>query len=504
MAPRLASNFDAFRVSASKKPFTPPSTDHTSQASTAVPSPTLQPAFSPDHETMNNKARSRNSNPAWGTDERPTADDIGAQDYNEGGVAEGGKGMTILTQVYALENMVKTELNGLKAQYLMLKDEVDSLKSGKVVNANSFGTKLPAPGTTNHPAADVNGTVAEPALSNSTAQLPDTEESKAKPSQVEGLPYYIQKLSSPALTSLDKNPLPVHSMQTFSFEFLRGHLGGHEWAPGFFADSEALPSLLGKARHLEVLTSKRSSKDGTNADQKSIKAKEKGAGTTYYIVDTQLQPFVPSSPGQHGALLAGFLHDFDDSGDRYKDVPIFVSLPSSDPQTSHSTPTESKQYIYVGSYTQSRWSDRLSAAEYHNHVPASLARFWATLLSNPDRPECLTEQLPSALGGPKPTYDGVLPPSIDKAGLWKRMVEDDIRDYLEDLKAWSEDADEALKNLTIKDALELFDSSDCDETPGIRFWWEYLECTGFERNFYYALASAAKANNGVWKQADAA
>ena len=28
--------------------------------------------------------------------------------------------------------------------------------------------------------------------------------------------------------------------------------------------------------------------------------------------------------------------------------------------------------------------------------------------------------------------------------------------------------------------------------PGLRFWWEYLECSGFERNFYYMLATEQK------------
>lgn len=34
--------------------------------------------------------------------------------------------------------------------------------------------------------------------------------------------------------------------------------------------------------------------------------------------------------------------------------------------------------------------------------------------------------------------------------------------------------------------------ADAAAEPGLRFWWEYLECVGFERNFYYALASCAK------------
>lgn len=40
--------------------------------------------------------------------------------------------------------------------------------------------------------------------------------------------------------------------------------------------------------------------------------------------------------------------------------------------------------------------------------------------------------------------------------------------------------------------MEMWDKSDMDEEPGLRLWWEYLECVGFDDEFYDKLLNLKK------------
>ncbi|KAI9722515.1 MAG: hypothetical protein M1828_004762 [Chrysothrix sp. TS-e1954] len=474
-------------------------------------------------------AFNKNSIPAWGNDHSPPANGFSA--LNETNVKkqieQEGENMTVLSRVFALEARVVNEINELKSSQITLNKEVEKLKTvvspadpNKTMSnilapgdmnhpsadaggdLNRTSSVLSAQGTTNYPVSDVGVTHPTNNVSENTA-VDESSNSPATSSTEINMPHYIQTLPPPSLSSLANHPLPVHSMQTFSHAFLTTHLGGEEWSPGFFANSPHLPSLLGKARHVDLKPSKSTPGKPSNIDLAALKAQQKGTGTTYYIIETSLQPYAPSSPGAHGALVAAFLHDFEESGDRYKDVPVFISAPPSPGTTPSAVPKEpEKRYIYIGSYTQSRWSDRLSSTEYHRLLPPPIRQSWARLLANPDRPAWLSEVLRAHLAGPRPPYEGVVPAELDKAGLWKRVVEADVKTWMGELREWEADADAAVQGLTVEGVKRLMERSDCDESPGVRFWWEYLECVGFERNFYYALASAARACGGGYEKVE--
>lgn len=259
-------------------------------------------------------------------------------------------------------------------------------------------------------------------------------------------------------------PLDISSSnnETFTWEELFGHFGGSQYSPGLYYSRNDSPSRLLQGR-------------------------------TYWLLEGNYEPFAPTSPGQHGAKLTAFYNDsLTPQGDSvevedYQNVPVFVCL----------KPGEG--YTYMGQYSQSRYSDKLSYSELRQHIPTRVLEYWAKQLADPHRPAWITEQLiayfwpPDPYTGPIPTDSaltspatGVTEPSNPERALEKR-VSLALESYALKLKEWKKDAQLKVNLLTESALMEMWDNSDTEEEKGLRLWWEYLECIGFDDNFYGKL-----------------
>lgn len=113
-----------------------------------------------------------------------------------------------------------------------------------------------------------------------------------------------------------------------------------------------------------------------------------------------------------------------------------------------------RRYVYMGNYTQTRWSDKLDYDRMMQHVPEAVKNYWAEELSAAGRAEWVTEALKKHFF-PMPQYEGRLPCGdvngsvmSDENSKEEEKVMKDLKDYLADLKEWNEDAD--LKTRLIK------------------------------------------------------
>jgi hypothetical protein len=261
------------------------------------------------------------------------------------------------------------------------------------------------------------------------------------------------------LTPLDISPA---NNVTFSWEELVGHLGGGQYSPGLYYSRNEDPSRILQGR-------------------------------TYWLLESQYEPFAPTSPGQHGAKLTAFFNDnLTASGhavevEDYENVPVFACL----------TPGEG--YTYLGQYSQPRYSDKLSYSELRQHVPARVLEYWAKQLADPHRPAWTTEQLvahfwpPEPYKGPIPTDSALTSPATgvtepnDPERVLEKRVSLALEQYARELKVWKKDAQLKAALLTEDALMESWHSSDVDEEKGLRLWWEYLECVGFDEEFYQKL-----------------
>lgn len=260
---------------------------------------------------------------------------------------------------------------------------------------------------------------------------------------------------------------------TFTWEELHRHLGGAQYSPGLYFTCN-------------------------NAEDRVLK------GRSYWLLEAQYEPFAPTVPGHHGAKLTAFFNDnLAESGEvvgeeDYADVPVFVCLDGS------------QDYTYVGQYSQRRFSDKLSHSELFQRLPTQVLRYWASVLADPHRPAWVTEQL-IAHFWPAPTYAGPIPsdsavttpatgvsePRDPEHVLEKRVVRA-LEKFAGELKDW-EKASRIKANLLSEEALmEMWAKSDLDAEKGLRLWWEYLECVGFDEDFYGKLVAlkGGKTNKG--------
>ena len=126
------------------------------------------------------------------------------------------------------------------------------------------------------------------------------------------------------------------NMVTFSFEFLQHVLGGKEYNPGFYY---APPS----------------------------KGDNEQPSQTWYALDDRFDPYLPKMPGAHGAKLTVFYNEEcdedDQEGPTYNDVPVFVRA------SKWLNAENDNLFVYYGSYTQSRWSDKLDYDRMIEAVP---------------------------------------------------------------------------------------------------------------------------------------
>lgn len=260
--------------------------------------------------------------------------------------------------------------------------------------------------------------------------------------------------------------IPASHTQTFSWEQLHHDLRGEQYSPGLYLVKPTNPSKPA------VLS-----------------------GRTYWLLESKFEPFAPSTRGEHGAKLTAFFNDtLDGSGNApadgdYMEVPVFVCL------------NGAQEYTYMGTYSQNRFSDKLSHSELHQRVPKHVLEYWAETLSDKDRPQWVTDQLIEQFW-PKPKYEGPIPTDSaiasptttvtaegnPEAALEKRVARS-LEKYAETLKKWRKDA-ELHVGLLSKDALMgSWDKSDIDREPGLRLWLEYLECTGYDEQLYNGLVA---------------
>lgn len=282
-------------------------------------------------------------------------------------------------------------------------------------------------------------------------------------------PYYIRTL--PALDDEILSRIPHENMVTFDPEFIQVTLRGESWSPGLHFMSGPGPYVL--------------------------------RNRTYYILNPQNEPFLPSAPGQHGAKLTAFFKespetfhsDFDHDACSYANVPMFVETKGCNGRF---------RYLYYGNYSQTRWSDKLDHDTMMTKVPPAIKSYWAEELTSAAREDWLTEELKRHLF-PQPEYTGALfaahadnddATSVATAVEVKaneRMARD-VRSYVEALREWDREA--RMKTALVKKqvVLDAFEASDADEAPALRLWWEYLECVDWRRDFYDLLVTLQSRN----------
>jgi hypothetical protein len=222
-------------------------------------------------------------------------------------------------------------------------------------------------------------------------------------------------------------------------------------------------------------------------------------GRTYWLLESDYEPFAPTSPGQHGAKLTAFFNDtLTAQGDAldaedYSNVPVFVCL----------KPGEG--YTYMGQYSQPRYSDKLSYSELYQHVPARVLEYWAKQLADPHRPAWITEQLighfwpPPPYTGPTPTDSALASPAtgvsapVNPEHVLEKRVMRSLEHYALELRDWKKEAQMKATLLTEEALMGTWHKTDIDQEKGLRLWWEYLECIGFDDDFYGKLVGLKKA-----------
>ena len=276
------------------------------------------------------------------------------------------------------------------------------------------------------------------------------------------MPLAVRQM--PAMVSASLAKLEKDA-EVFTWEFLKSQLGGDQWSPGFYF---ILPS------HHSILPSR-----------------------AYWLLETQHEPFLPPSPGMHGAKLTAFFNDTCPDGEYeapieqdYMNAPVFISVDGG------------KTYRYYGNYSQHRFSDKLDYERLVSAVPEEVKRYWAAQLADPGRPDWVTRQLTEHFW-PKPSYDGPIltdsvvnspnTPATGESGGSGAMLEKRILralgEYAEELKTWDKEAKMKVKMLTSENIYKAFSNADADEEPGLRLWWEYLQCVDYGQGFFQLLCT---------------
>ncbi|KAF2774395.1 hypothetical protein EJ03DRAFT_252399, partial [Teratosphaeria nubilosa] len=220
---------------------------------------------------------------------------------------------------------------------------------------------------------------------------------------------------------------------------------------------------------------------------------------SYWLIDLHTDPFMPRHAGEHGAKLTAFFNQTPVGAgegpgvENYMDVPVFVSLGEEEEEGGE------KRYAYFGQYDQSRFSDRLDYDRLAENVPRGVKEFWARQLARPGRPEWVTRALMEHFW-PRPRYEGPVPtdsaistpaskrePEDPGLALEKRVVRA-LEAYAWELKAWEREA--RVKASCVSEGMVLAAFAEPDYSavaPGLRLWWEYFECRGFDGEFYAML-----------------
>jgi hypothetical protein len=282
-----------------------------------------------------------------------------------------------------------------------------------------------------------------------------TQTQEAGPSKsTHWLPHAISQLA----------PLKIVSPndETFTWEELYASLGGAQYSPGLYFTKNSSSSRVLQGR-------------------------------TYWLLEAQFEPFIPITPGQHGAKLTAFFNDtLTPDGTMVEEedlanVPVFVCL------------RPGQKYTYLGQYSQKRYSDRLSHSEMFEYVPTKVLQYWASQLACPARPQWVTDALiahfwpaPTYLG-PSPSDSAVTTPRTGVSApenadfVLEKRVQRAIEGYAGDLKDWKKEVTLKAGLLKEETLMQMWDKSDMDVEKGLRLWLEYLECVGFDEEFYANL-----------------
>ncbi|EME44087.1 hypothetical protein DOTSEDRAFT_130604, partial [Dothistroma septosporum NZE10] len=255
---------------------------------------------------------------------------------------------------------------------------------------------------------------------------------------------------------------------TFSWEFLRDCLGGVEWSSSFYYNRHA-------------------------GEEVAVKHQ----GKAYWLLDPEHEPYLPDSPGKHGAKLTPFFNEsFGDANHapderHYMDCPVFIKE------------KDSNEYRYYGDYSQTRFSDKVDYDHLMTQIPKHVRCYWADQLGSKGRPQWVTEKLIEQFW-PRPMYDGPTPADSacqtpatfatgeDSAGGTEKHVMNALEQYSKQLKEWKKDALVKVTFLAEEAIYESFTKPDSDLEPGLRLWWEYLEFQTFNQAFYDRMATMSK------------
>ncbi|OCL14207.1 hypothetical protein AOQ84DRAFT_394606 [Glonium stellatum] len=275
-------------------------------------------------------------------------------------------------------------------------------------------------------------------------------------------PLAIRRFEPLSVKNLSRIP-PSTKTVTFTWDFLRSAFGGSQWSPGlYYIPPSHGPCIL--------------------------------PGRTYYALDATYEPYLPEQPGAHGAKLTAFFNinpgdvDGDDAGAAYSDVPLFICA------SPYSTEKNTRKYTYFGTYSQTRWSDKLDYDHMVEVVPNKVKMYWAEHLSETGRPEWVTEALKKHFW-PKPEYagatfgNGVSTGSVPNEDDERSKVLEDVEAYVNELKSWEKESSMKAKLLKKENILKAFEREDIADPPGLRLWWEYLQCVGWDDKFYTMLAN---------------
>ncbi|KAF2636769.1 hypothetical protein P280DRAFT_483381 [Massarina eburnea CBS 473.64] len=307
----------------------------------------------------------------------------------------------------------------------------------------------------------------DPAISTADLTPPASPTLKAggvaassSPEDDKWVPHFIKTLAP-----FTKVPIPsLESMVSFAPDFLRNVIGGSEWSPGLiFIEPNSTYCML--------------------------------PNRCYYTLDKSIDPFVPSTPGAHGAKLVPFfntqpeesftLNYTSETGTSTEKVALFTLLP--DPRHGGK-----KRYYYMGHYSQTRWSDKLDYERMIQCVPQNVREYWACELSAAGRPEWLSKELLQHFF-PKPTYEGRMPGIPEEEGgsvvsgdaeQRDDKVSRDIRKYIGELRAWEKEYTMRTSLIRKEFVMEAFDRADADDPQALRLYWEYLECVDWKADFY--------------------
>lgn len=241
----------------------------------------------------------------------------------------------------------------------------------------------------------------------------------------------------------------------FTKEQLLTLLGGHEYSPGTYFNSKLDRTFL--------------------------------PGGTYYLIDSHLDPYVPTEPGSNGAKLIAFFPDEGDDDEApqpdFNNAPLFISV-------------EPDQYIYMGHYSQTRYSDSLDHDTMSHHVPVHVKEYWAEQLARLDRPEWVTEKLVKRLW-PYEEYKITAPGTDTETETTEatEVSEEEIEKFRYWFRGYAWHLSEKYTKanfLKKEDILDLFEAADCDEVPGLRLQWEYLQCVEFDPGRFFATLTKGK------------